>query len=348
VKRCAYALATLLAVLSGSARAADVVQFPVDGLLDGRPVATLTGGVFVPWTTGIDMGDAYITMAAAASLHQTGPALPDDGKFVASADHPEVVLHFSNAAPANSPQAHLQTTVGSFSVPVPPAGYSKVFLFLTASYGDASLALEMRYADGTTTTTTFTLPDWGTGKPLPASPPIFFNLIAGLHKWSMAGMSLDTPSHTITGVVITPASDRMLTAITVNKTTAMPWVTFWGATGLATGAASSTNDAAVAADRSAEADRTEAVDRDDRPDDTSDHAGDAAGAPAAEVNPVEPPAPPAVEPVDAAVDAGRRDGGAPRARAASGCALAPSPCDGWTAALAAVALALRCLRRRRA
>src|SRR6185295_6521126 len=120
---------------------------------------------------------------------------------------PEVVLHFSNAAPAKSPQAHLQTAMGSFSVPVPAAGYSKVLLFLTASYGDAALAVEMRYSDASTTATTFTLPDWGTGKALPTSPPIFFNLIAGLHKWNEAGASLDTPSHTITGVVLTPAAD---------------------------------------------------------------------------------------------------------------------------------------------
>jgi ABC-type sugar transport system ATPase subunit len=53
-------------------------------------------------------------------------SLPDDGHFPADTNHPEVVLNFSNAADATSPQNHLvkppltPTTPGSsFSFPVP-------------------------------------------------------------------------------------------------------------------------------------------------------------------------------------------------------------------------------------
>jgi hypothetical protein len=253
-------IAVAVLAMEGPARADEIVQLPAGALLDGRPVSTLTGGVVVPWTVGIDKDDAYMTLAAATSLRQTGPALPDDGKFAATADHPEVVLHFSNAAPATSPQAHVQTAVGSFAVTVPSATYRKVFLFLTSSYGDAPLSIKLTYADKTTAMVTFTLPDWGTGAALPTNPPIFFNLIAGLHKWNKAGMSLDTPSHTITGVTLTPAADRALTTIELTKTTAAPWLTFWGATGIATsppgdGGAEDANDAApivVGADAAAE------------------------------------------------------------------------------------------------
>jgi hypothetical protein len=233
------------AVLASAARAhgESVVQLPVDGLLDGRPVSTLTGGAVVPWTTGLDKDDAFMTMAAAASLHETGPALPDDGFFPANAEHPEVRLHFSNAAAATSPQAHLVTAVGSFEIAVPTATYATISLFLTGSYGDAPLAVKLTYADQTTTTTTFTLPDWGTGAALPKGPPRFFNLIAGLHKWNKAGASLDTPSHTITGVALTPSPDRALTTVEITKTTAAPWLTFWGATGIATSASDGGTDA---------------------------------------------------------------------------------------------------------
>jgi hypothetical protein len=308
-------------VLARPARADQIVQVPADGTLDGRSVSTLTGGAVVPWTTGIDKDDAYMTLAAAKSLGQAGPALPDDGKVAANATHPEVVLHFSNAAPATAPQTHLQTAMGAFVLAVPRATYSKLFLFLTASYGDAALAIKMTYADGTTTMMTFTLPDWGTGKPLPTSPPIFFNLIGGLQKWTKAGMNFDAPVHTITGVTLTPASDRALTSIEVNKTTAAPWLTFWGATGIAT--------SVVGGDLDAGADVTPDVGADVAA--ARDALAEQAPGPAAEPAPEPTPEPageagaPPQEPHDAAVaevNAPTVDAGQPPARSSGGCSVA--------------------------
>jgi uncharacterized membrane protein YgcG len=229
-------IAVLLSGLgaSGTARADQVVQVPVDELLDGRPVSTLTGGVVVPWTVGIDQNDGFMTAAAAASLKQTGVALPDDGTFAADAAHPEVVLHFSNAAPATRPQAHLVRGAGNIAFAVPRATYSKMFLFLTSSYGDSALTATLGYADGTTSMSSFTLPDWGTGAPLPKNPPIFFNLISGLHKWDAQDMSVDTPTHALAGVELTPAMNKMLTSVRITKAGATQYLIFWGATGIAT------------------------------------------------------------------------------------------------------------------
>ena len=215
----------------GTARADQVVQVPLPGLLDARPVSTLTGGVVVPWTVGIDQMDGFMTLAAALSLKQTGPALPDDGKFAANARHPDVVLNFSNAAPADSPQAHHLTGVGMFAFSVPAATYSKLILFFSSSYGDSRLTMTMTYADGTTSMTGLTLPDWGLGGTL---PPTCFQLIAGLHKWTKQGMSVDTPSHTITGVDLSPTASKVLTRVEVSKTSAAQTLIFWGATGMAT------------------------------------------------------------------------------------------------------------------
>jgi hypothetical protein len=324
-----------LALAGGFARAETVVQVPVDAVLDGRPVSTLTGGVVVPWTTGIDKDDAYMTTAAATSLHQTGPALPDDGRFAANADHPEVALHFSNAAPKTSPQAHLQTAMGAFSFAVPPATYREVELFLTSSYGDAPLVVTLTYADRSTTKATFTLPDWGTGKPLPtATPPRFFNLIAGLHKWNQAGASLDTPSHTITGVALATAADRVLASIEISKTTAAPWLTFWGATALATSVAAEAPDAAVdagdAGDAPASNDAPEAHDAgaaDAIPTDRASAAADAADA--SDAGPTGA-SPPEASNFDApAASPGRVDAAAPSASVppSSGCAVADARGD---------------------
>jgi hypothetical protein len=330
-------------VVARAARADQVVQVPGEGVLDGRSVSTLTGGAVVPWTTGIDKDDAYMTLAAAKSLGQTGPALPDDGRFAANADHPEVVLHVSNAATATSPQTHLQTAMGAFTIPVPRATYSKVFLFLTASYGDAPLAIKMTYADGTSTMTTFTLPDWGTGKALPAGPPTFFNLIGGLHKWTKAGASLDTPSHTITGMSLTPASDRALASIAIDKTTAAPWLTFWGATGIATSAVGGED---AGADAAADLVPDRGVDVQEPPEPALEPASEAAPELAPEATPE-----PAVEASDAAVTSAGGAGGGPdagpgHARSSGGCSIAEQGSRAPAALLVAALAALQCRRRR--
>ncbi|HXI55957.1 MAG TPA: hypothetical protein VNO55_07855 [Polyangia bacterium] len=233
--------AALLAVIWGAvffqaspARADQVVQVPVDRLLNGRAVSTLTAGAVVPWTDGVDQNDGLMTTAAQAFLHQTGVALPDDGVFAADNRHPEVVLHFSNAAPVDSHQIFFLHGTGNFQFAVPPGHYSRLFLFLLSSIGASPLTVTFDYADATTTVQQFTLPDWGTGAPLPKDPPIFFNLIAGMHKWDRQDRSVDTPSHAITGVEVTPASDRVLTSVHVDKPNAGQYLTFWGATGVAT------------------------------------------------------------------------------------------------------------------
>jgi len=224
--------------------AEQVVQIAVGTVLDGRPVTTLTAGAIVPWTVGIDKDDGYITDAAAKFLKQTDKALPDDATFAADATHPEMVLHFSNAASATSPQARGVSGVSQFEFDVPHASYSELFLALSSSYGDSALSITFLYADASTSSQMFTLPDWGTGAALPTNPPIFFNLISGLHKWTRDNASVDTPSHTITGVKLSPESSKELNRVRVSKTAATPYLVFWGATGIAVSPISNSNGGA--------------------------------------------------------------------------------------------------------
>jgi hypothetical protein len=251
---------TVFAMLAARlARADVVVQIPIDPLLNGRPVSTFTGGKVIPWTAGqgLDATDGLVTIAAENALGQTGTALPDDGTFAADADHPLAMLHFSNDASAASPQTHFLKGAGDFQFAVPQATYSKLFLYMTSSYGASPLTITTTYANGQPSTTSFMLPDWGTGQPLPTSPPIFFNLISGMHKWTAGDQQVDSPVHTITGVTISPDSSRTLTSVQVNSSATMQDLIFWGATGLATnpidagttppeaGSSSDGNDAAV-------------------------------------------------------------------------------------------------------
>ena len=111
---------TLMLGFTRVARADQIIQVPVDTLLNARAVTTLTGGRLVPWTVGIDGGglaDGFMT-AAASRFNNDPPtlkALPDDGRFAADARHPEVILHFSNDADPASQQTRYVRGAGTFS-----------------------------------------------------------------------------------------------------------------------------------------------------------------------------------------------------------------------------------------
>jgi hypothetical protein len=215
-----------------AASADAVVQLPIDSLLDGRPVTTWTGGQIVTWTVGVDGTDGLMTAAAEAQLNETGVALPDDGTFPADARHPEIVLHFSNAAPAAAPQAHsLVMAAGQFDIPVTAGAYTSVFLIFSSSYGASALGFTLTYADGSSSTVNVTVPDWAAGAP--ANDPVLFDLIGGMMKWNAQNQELDTPNHTLTGVQLAPTAGKDLSRIQVNKPDATTTLTFWGATGVA-------------------------------------------------------------------------------------------------------------------
>ena len=245
--------ATLAVLLAPSiARAADtVVQVPVDGIVDGRTVSTFTGGAVVPWGAGQGVdgdgnADGYVTTAVEAELVKqgktvggvAGKALPDDGVFPMDARHPEIKLHFSNAADQASPQTHqlyINKGMQSMQLPVPAATYSKVFVLITASEGAAALTITLSYAGGATPVVQkLMLPDYGVGGAA-ANDAVFFNLIAGMRKWSSTNQEGDGPSHTITGIELKPSATDKLISIGIEKTNGSH-VVFWGATGIATSA----------------------------------------------------------------------------------------------------------------
>ncbi|MDB4980911.1 MAG: hypothetical protein JWM82_1663, partial [Myxococcales bacterium] len=128
----AASAAALILACASSANAQYVVQIPVDSILDGRAVTTLTGGAIVTFgkKQGIYSGGqtGYATSAVQMMLAPTskGVGLPDDGFFPATGNLPPFQLHFSNAAPATSPQTRqlpASATAGAqtFQFPVPPA-----------------------------------------------------------------------------------------------------------------------------------------------------------------------------------------------------------------------------------
>jgi MYXO-CTERM domain-containing protein len=239
------AAATLALTLThaSSALAQYVVQIPVDSLLNGRSVSTLTGGVVVPWTPNEGVyndggGGAYATAAVQAKLapNATGTGLPDDGLFPATGMLPPFQLHFSNAAPATSPQTyyiHANAAQPSFQFSVPPAVYSALYLIFTCSEGSATFTVTLSYAGGVASNVSMpiTIPDTGIGVQTGGSP--HFYLITNTGKWNTTDDDVEPTGHTIEGIQLTPSSTAMLTGVEVTRTSTQ-YLLFWGATGIAT------------------------------------------------------------------------------------------------------------------
>jgi hypothetical protein len=241
----ASSTAALILTCASSANAQYVVQIPVDSILDGRAVTTLTGGTVVTFGNkqGIYSGGqtGYATAAVQMMLAPTskGVGLPDDGFFPATGNLPPFQLHFSNAAPAASPQTRqlpASATAGAqtFQFPVPPATYSALYLILASGDGAASFTVTLSYAGGvpSTMTTITNLPDSGAGVQM-GGPPHFY-VVTNTGKWDTTNKDLEPTNHTIEGVEITPSpAPAVLTGVTITKTNGAILV-FWGATGIAT------------------------------------------------------------------------------------------------------------------
>jgi hypothetical protein len=232
-----FTIATTLLVGLGTsaARAADtVVQMPLPGLLDGRSVTTLSAGKLVPWTLPTDGGglqNAFATVAVA--MAQGAPvanALPDDGHFPANTRHPDVLLHFSNDADAAAPQTHLVAVGGSFSFMVPPATYSKLFLFFNGAAGGTTVTATFTYSDGSDIQGA-TIPDYYAD--ISATDAVIFNLASNLAKWDKTSKIAEANHHNITGAELHPAAGKTLTSVKVERGP-NGYLVFWGATGIAT------------------------------------------------------------------------------------------------------------------
>jgi hypothetical protein len=233
--------AALTLAHASSARAQYVVQIPVDSVLNGRSVSTLTGGVVVPFTPNEGVysngANGYATAAVKMQLANTTPGvgLPDDGLFPAAAPLPAFQLHFSNAAPATSPQTHYipaGAAAPTFQFAVPPAIYSALYLIFTCSEGSATFTVTLSYSGGTPNDVSkpITIPDTGIGVQTGGSP--HFYIITNTGKWT-ATAEAEHGGHTIEGIQLTPSTTAMLTGVQVTRTSTS-YLVFWGATGIAT------------------------------------------------------------------------------------------------------------------
>ncbi len=210
------------------------VQFDISTILNARPVITLGGdGKVVPIRGGVDVASGLITTAAADALGvKDDHALPDDGRFPATADRPEVVLQLANKD-GTANQVHRSAKlpkVDEYAFNTTPGKYQKLFLFFTsAASGPAQVKVSLTYQDGSAEAHDGVIPDWY--KDLAADDKDHVYLVSNLSKWGGGDKlkMLEKNHHNIVGLVINSAPDKVLTQIKIRKDG--PFVVFWAAAG---------------------------------------------------------------------------------------------------------------------
>ena len=214
----------------GAASAADTVQVNIKSLLNARSVTTFSNGKLYTWKMGIDnggTGDGYGTHSAAVHLTPTytGHTLPDSALYPANANHPTMILNFSNSDSTDF-QTHYIKGLDSVTISLPQGNYSALYFALMSAEGSTAIKVVLNYSDGPVTST-FTLNDYN--QPLATG---VFHVDSNMQKWSTTNVPVDNPYHNLDGFCVTTNSSKTLDSVKLVKTTAGSYVTIWGVTGV--------------------------------------------------------------------------------------------------------------------
>lgn len=178
-----------------------------------------------PTQNAMDASSYVLMTAAFAGAGFAG--LPNDGFFAATAGHPAVQLPISNGNDGNN--ARILTAGQTLTLSVPAAVYPKLFLWITATEGDAATQVTLHYCDNTTGARSFDTPDWFDDPP----PTGFVSLINGLDRFSLGNNTKNSVKDpAILGYDLAPSSTKVLTSIDVkNASGGSQRLVFFGATG---------------------------------------------------------------------------------------------------------------------
>jgi hypothetical protein len=210
-----------------------VVQINISGLLNVRPVTTLTNNKLISWTKGIDGGgdgDGYLTQSAAEfNGDKDAHALPDNPVFAANADHPEIALHYNNADSVHN-QARFVSGEGEFIIRVSKGHYSAIYLGLTSSEGPSLFEFELTYG-GKTAIQNYELPDYYNNTS-EKYPNLSF-VATDLAKWGKKNVMTEKNHHNIHLLKLDIDPSQTLKSINVKKSKG-GYLMFWSATGVLT------------------------------------------------------------------------------------------------------------------
>lgn len=215
--------------------AGETIQVDVHEVLNARVIVTLSNGAVSPVTNG-GIGTMYHgpsaegAMAwATQSASKGGEGLPDDGRFAATARHPEVVLNYRNTD-ATGMQARKSMGPDTFTFAVPARSYTSMLLCMVSEGGASRVQITLSYEGGSTDVRNMEAPDFGVR--LKEGDTEHCALISDLNKWDGNGKVTEEKNHWLYVLETRPDPKKTLRGITVTKQRSGN-MTFYGATGVA-------------------------------------------------------------------------------------------------------------------
>jgi hypothetical protein len=205
------------------------LQIDVSSILTIDSVGTTgDGGITTALTSMDGSGYDYYTAAVATAQSVSG-GLPSNGLFAAKGtQNPVVQLHFND--PGTAPNSLLLNAKApnngtTFSFAVPASPYAQLQIYATSTEGVSALAITLTYSDSSTSSATFTIPDWGSNT---ATGSVFV-LASGLGR---VGTQVFEGKDTffLYGANLNPSATKSLVGVAVTSTGPGRLV-FYGATG---------------------------------------------------------------------------------------------------------------------
>ena len=188
--------------------------------------------------TAIDANYSLMTKSFAVAKGGTSSqGLPDNGVFAANSYHPAFDLLYDNANNGNN--GILATAAGvvttfytGFQV------YSQLHFFATSAGGASNITVKFNYLDGTSSSTSGTIPDWYSTGGITESQNQYY-LANTLNLSTPTASALGTAggiTNTVKlfGVMFAPDSTKTLTSVSIDKTSTTGKLAFFGAAGVTT------------------------------------------------------------------------------------------------------------------
>jgi hypothetical protein len=186
--------------------------------------ATIPGALTAMDGSGYDF---YTSTLGTANSVAGG--LPPTGLIPASGtQNPAVQLSFSDTSTAANSvllNGKAPNNAETLTFPVPPFSYTNLQIYGTSTEGASTLAVKLTYSDTSTSTTSVTIPDWGSSAGVTAPAFVLVGSLGRLGSGTFEGNT----SFALYGVNLSPTVAKSVASVTLTHSGSGRFV-FYGAT----------------------------------------------------------------------------------------------------------------------
>ena len=210
-----------------AAASSALVTLDVSSILNQDGIINRINGVRDSTQASIDKtGNVLLTQTEAALSVSTPRGLPDDGYFAANAYHPNIQLPYRNSDNGNNVRV-LSGSSSFFDLSLTPTTISELHIAALSTEGPSSLRVTYSYSDGTTGSSSISIPDWFDEIAQSSSQ---YYLIDAMDRASTSFRYEDSNDPALFGFRINPNSGKIVQSLRLEQLSRTGYFVFFGAT----------------------------------------------------------------------------------------------------------------------